>query len=290
MGRRDAAIGKPPRLCASRHEKESWLQQESCLPGCSRFNCSQCRCRHCDSCRCTDPLGQTLEEPMCSHSWDTHYDVPLGRVNSHALNQAVFGILLTVGSFACSAPVAARLARAYTQATRAGIFVRVLHMSRDDGRSSHSNEDSTATEILANALSPVKLEEAVSFIGIKQLREVFPSLLQQMRRIKWHDRRRPLWLANGCDLPMLAYFARHSSSLPPSVQHLWVIQHDVGWTEELPLVLSGIGATGPIREADLICDDPYVADKSWLHFNERTYLHDDETSEPGGSRERDGVL
>ena len=101
-----------------------------------------------------------------------------------------------------------------------------------------------------------------------------------MRQIKWHDRRRPLWLANGCDIPILAYYALHARTMPPTMKHLWVVQHDVGWTGELPRDSAGgyrcTAAAPGLAEADLICDDPYVADEGWLHFGERNYLKDDE--------------
>ncbi|KAL1525258.1 hypothetical protein AB1Y20_020123 [Prymnesium parvum] len=346
---RRPAPWKPPRLCASRHDGEQTLAPERCLPGCSRLNCTACRCRHCEACRCTDRAGLPLAEPVCSHSWDTHADVPLGMARSpaaclHACNRHLsasagaceqwtldppaagaaawprrchghtgaplvstgwepvgmvrglptcaarpasalprrhgaggdFGVVMTAGSFACSAPVARRLARAYAQARRGGHFARVLQISRDDGKGSRAAEDAAARERLAAALAPLPLADAVTLIGIHELRGVFPSVLHQMRRIKWHDRRRPLWLANGCDLPILAFFALHASTLPPSLRHLWVVQHDVGWTGELPLVLAGVGAAPALNGVDLICDDPYVADKGWLHFNERNYLKDDE--------------
>lgn len=325
------------------------MAPERCVVGCGELNCTQCRCRNCETCRCTDPLGQLLVEPMCSHSWDNHFDIPLGLVRSytaclHACNHHVspsgavceqwtldaptserswprqcyghtgaplvitgweppgivrgvstcaalpqvagafdkgsspptFGILMTVGSFACSPAVANRLARAYSEASRGGYFARLIHISRDDGKGSRALEDAKASKALSEALAPHILAAAVTRIGIDELRTVFPSLLQQMRRIQWHDRRRPLWLANGCDLPTLAYYALHADSLPHTVQHLWVVQHDVGWTGELPRVLAAIGSSAPLVDTDLICDDPYAADQGWLHFAERNYLRDDE--------------
>ena len=144
--------------------------------------------------------------------------------HSIAGGDASFGVLMAVGSFACSTAVANRLAQAYSESLHAGAFIKILQVSRDDGKGIHSQEDAAAKARLLNALGAhPHAEYAIAFIGITELRRVFPNLLQQMRRIKWHDRRRPLWLANGCDLPLLAYHALYSQSLPANLRDLWMV-------------------------------------------------------------------
>ena len=100
---------------------------------------------------------------------------------------------------------------------------------------------------------------------------------------------------NGCDLPALAHVAG-ARTLPP---HVWVLQHDVGWTGQLADVLDAAAdapeeATsalcGGIRpelsagpsgrdEADLLCLD-FARNKSadWPHAKRRNYLRSDEVA------------
>ena len=66
----------------SRHTGEELLSQERCADGCGGLNCTLCRCRHCEFCRCVDPLGRVLTEPFCSLSYGTYFDVDLGVAHS----------------------------------------------------------------------------------------------------------------------------------------------------------------------------------------------------------------
>ncbi|KAL1496826.1 hypothetical protein AB1Y20_014412 [Prymnesium parvum] len=174
-------------------------------------------------------------------------------------------LLITIGSFACHGPSLDRLARAREQLTAtARHFFRVLHVSRDEG-GNHEKEDANASAALEVSVG----RDVVDRIGLPEIKRVFPNILHQMRKVKWMDRRKPLWLSNGCDLPLLAWHALKAHRLPRGAKHLWVLQHDVGWTHALPAVLLNLGAAPELHGADLICDEPSRMPADWFHFNER---------------------
>ena len=180
-------------------------------------------------------------------------------------------LLITIGSFACHGAALNRLVRSRMQieSSSQNVF-RVLQISRDDA-GSHSDEDTNATVALRAAVG----EEVVDRIGLPEIKQAFPNILQQMRKIKWLDRRKPLWLSNGCDLPILAWFAKGRMELPRAARHLWVLQHDVGWTNVLPTILHNFGSAPELYGADLICDDPTRMPRDWFHYDERWPLDAD---------------
>ena len=187
-------------------------------------------------------------------------------------------LVLTVGAFSCTASVVARLVRAYTQATSAGFLVQVLLISRTGESHSEAEaelwrrEDIGANDTLRAALGPGAVHE----ISLSSVRRAFPHVLLTMRAMRWHDKRRPRWLANACDLPALVWWKQMRSVLPSRIEHMWVLQHDVGWSGSLPTLLNALDRSEPLKGRDLLCDTPERAKRTWLHFHERNYLADDE--------------
>ena len=198
-----------------------------------------------------------------------------------------FVLVHTVGAFACTPGVIARISRAYAQfAGTTHMYAPVL-VSRappasapcrfyepgyyEPGRNCSASrraiakEDATAFAALVRATrasSVRKVSEAVA------QRVLGHYLLRRMGRIKWSDRRAPLWLSAGCDLPGIVWFAqmRAAGRLDASYQHVWVVQHDVGWTGDLPVTLERFDPT-----PDLLCDG-LGQNPNWVHYGEHNHL------------------
>ena len=201
-----------------------------------------------------------------------------------------FVLVHTVGAFACTPGVIARISRAYAQFAATNHMYAPVLVSRappvsvpcrfyepgyyEPGRNCSASrraivkEDATAFAALARATRTSlvrKVSEAVA------QRVLGHHLLRRMGRIRWSDRRAPLWLSAGCDLPGIVWFAqmRAAGRLDASYQHVWVVQHDVGWTGELPAILERFDPA-----PDLLCDG-LGHNPNWVHFGEHNHLHRD---------------
>ena len=172
-----------------------------------------------------------------------------------------FVVLHTLASFACKPDTVARIKRAQRQLAGTPHIYRVLQISRATDQ--HMGEDTAATEALAGAVG----RHVIALMGIAQLEQAFPGYAARMQTVKWTDERQPTWLANGCDLPALVWYQLHGGSLSKSVSHLWVLQHDVGWTGELPDILARFSP-----RADLLCDNIGAASSAWSHYDEHNHL------------------
>jgi hypothetical protein len=220
--------------------------------------------------------------------------------HAHAWAPSALPLVLThVASFAVDRPIAARIARAHFQLASRGLTHRILLVQGacrahacDDA--ALRREDALATALLRAALG-ASSDDALAPIGERDLERAFPGVLAAHRHWRWADRRQPKWLVNGCDLPALAHVAG-ARTLPP---HVWVLQHDVGWTGQLADVLDAAAdapeeAASALRgssrpeldagpsgrdEADLLCLD-FARNKSadWPHAKRRNYLRSDEVA------------
>lgn len=207
--------------------------------------------------------------------------------HAHAWAPSALPLVLThVASFAVDRPIAARIARAHLQLRSRGLTHRILLVQGacrahacDDA--ALRREDALATALLRAALG-ASSDDALAPIGEHDLERAFPGVLAAHRHWRWADRRQPKWLVNGCDLPALAHVAG-ARTLPP---HVWVLQHDVGWTGQLADVLDAAAdapeeaaSAASALEADLLCLD-FARNKSadWPHAKRRNYLRSDEVA------------
>ena len=98
-----------------------------------------------------------------------------------------------------------------------------------------------------------------------------PGLRAQLEKAsgKWGDHRRPRWLSNGCDIFSLVWYALYADE-QPAFDHLWVLQHDVGWTGQLYPILSSAATPAD----DLVCVDHVAAQRAtWTHVESRNTKH-----------------
>ena len=250
-------------------------------------------------------------------------------------------VLHTVASYAVDHKVAARVARAHVALSRDGHVHRVvlatevcLRQETCGGTSlaiaRRSDEKAVSTIMAAvaqamsgravtgAALSAAKDHQGeraglVHRVGLSDVRRAFPLLLltKHGQGFKWADRRRPKWLSNGCDLVGLSWLALHGramSGVTPHA-HVWVLQHDVGWSGDLAAVLSAdvfnslAARIGPshqlpnsaphsapktnaptsglpaaalspdLASPDLICLDLAEQNSSWVHSGARNGPH-----------------
>ena len=220
-------------------------------------------------------------------------------------------MLHTVASYAMDRKVAARLARAHVALRRAGHTHRValaievcLHheiCSEADVLYSRRTDDqamSTIKAAVAQAMGVATTNELpgsselVQRVGREDVKRAFPRLFsKQSQGVRWADRRRPKWLSNGCDLIGLSWLALYGEAWTPHA-HVWVLQHDVGWSADLAAILSANGvfnsqmvrlgpAMLPDHEAvlaspDLVClglgEHPQF-NSSWAHSAARNSIH-----------------
>ena len=168
--------------------------------------------------------------------------------------------------------LAVRLARARAQFSQTPHFYRVAQVSRTchfpERLSSlcryypgyAEREDAKAAVMLARAVG----NSSVSVVSEALLERLFPGVLAKAHEIRWSDTRQPVWLANLCDLPgvlltvtpaatirratrliasvippgILWYVTHRRKLLEHGVQQVWILQHDIGWTGQLPSTLS----------------------------------------------------
>ena len=200
-------------------------------------------------------------------------------------------LLHTVGSFAYNPGVLARVARAHSQLAKTAHRYAIVQVSRapppsapcrfyepgyydpepncSASRYAIGQEDARAHEALVRATHASVVHRVSEAVVQRTLGHL---LLRKMGRIRWSDRRAPHWLSAGCDLPGIVWFAqmRSAGRLDPSLRHVWVVQHDVGWTGELPAILQRFEA-GP----DLLCDGLGKPPPEWPHAREHNHLHRD---------------
>lgn len=203
-------------------------------------------------------------------------------------SSARFVLLHTVGSFAYNPGVLARVARAHAQLAKTAHRYAIVQVSRapppsapcrfyepgyydpqpncSASRYAIGQEDARAHEALVGATHASVVHRVSEAVVQRTLGHL---LLRKMGRIRWSDRRAPHWLSAGCDLPGIVWFAqmRSAGRLDPSLQHVWVVQHDVGWTGELPAILQRFDA-GP----DLLCDGLGRPPPDWPHAREHNHL------------------
>ena len=178
-------------------------------------------------------------------------------------------VLHTVGAFACTSDVVRRISEAHWQVHAKHHLHRVAVISRTPLAKAHSisEEDATALARFNKSLAHAG-PGVVSMIGALQVHRAFPAVLARMCAVRWGDSREPSWLANGCDLPALTWFRLHGKrGFPHEASHLWVLQHDIGWTGRLPAILARFEPT-----ADLLCDNLGNVGAEWPHFEEHNHL------------------
>ena len=175
-----------------------------------------------------------------------------------------FVVIHTVASFASKPQVITRIKRAHQQLLGTPHIYRVLHISRAD-QEQHLDEDYAAGQALAEALGT----ESITRVGFAQLEQAFPGYANRMQDVRWSDERQPLWLANGCDIPVLVWYQLYGRALAQVVTHMWVLQHDVGWTGTLPDILARFDP-----RADLLCDNIGTVSSGWSHYDEHNHLPD----------------
>lgn len=125
------------------------------------------------------------------------------------------------------------------------------------------NEDVSAGYWLRAAVGM----KSVSLVNEAAVSKYFPGLLARAFAMRWSDTRLPFWLANLCDLPGLVWFQMHHKRLRwKGITRVWVVQHDIGWTAQLPAILSRFG-----DEADLLCEGLGPVDRTWNHAEEHNY-------------------
>lgn len=201
---------------------------------------------------------------------------------------ARFVLLHTVGSFAYNPGVLARVARAYAQLAKTAHRYAIVQVSRapppsapcrfyepgyydpqpncSASRYAIGQEDSRAHAALVSATRATVVHRVSEAVVQRTLGHL---LLRKMGRIRWSDRRAPHWLSAGCDLPGIVWFAqmRAAGRLDPLLRHVWVVQHDVGWTGELPAILQRFDAA-----PDLLCDGLGRPPPEWPHAREHNHL------------------
>lgn len=191
-----------------------------------------------------------------------------------------FMVVHVVGAFQLSPDVLARIERADTELGRTRHQYTALLVSRGDAPShpcqpgvvwwghaakpaERAGDAERAAAVCAARRSRTEAEDAAAAAGLARvvrrgrvfqfgeadlIRTFGVQLLRRMGRVRWHDPRIPRWLSAGCDLPLLGWYAK--AKLDASVQHVWLLQHDVGWTGLLPAILERADPT-----TDLICSD-----------------------------------
>jgi len=205
---------------------------------------------------------------------------PHGAVEAAARARAeapppAFAMVHTVGSMAVTPSLAARMARARAQFAGTPHFYRVAQVSRTcisadrlTGRCKwypglDEKEDEKAYAMLVRAVG----NNSVSLISERTVERHFPGLLPKAHEIRWSDTRQPVWLANLCDLPGIAWYVTHARKLKErNVQQVWVVQHDIGWTGQLPATLALFG-----NEHDLLCEGLGPVAPEWAHASETNY-------------------
>jgi hypothetical protein len=187
----------------------------------------------------------------------------------------VFALVHTVGSMAVNPSLAARMARARAQFAHTPHFYRVAQVSRTctsaarlTGRCKwhpglDEAEDARAYAMLARAVG----NNSVALISERTVEKHFPGLLPRAHEIRWSDTRQPVWLANLCDLPGLAWYVTHARKLKErKVSQVWVLQHDIGWTGQLPATLALFG-----NGHDLLCEGLGPVAPNWAHASEANH-------------------
>jgi hypothetical protein len=198
-------------------------------------------------------------------------------------------VVHTVASYAVNERVAARIARAHVELSHAGHLHRVALAAKVCLRHEVCGEFDLPAAQSADSRASAAIQSAVAsgagstrsglvtLIGRDEINRAFPRLLRQSHGIKWGDRRRPKWLSNGCDLVGLAWFALHGTTI--DAPHVWMLQHDVGWSGGLPAVLAAPDALSrQAAPADLVCLDlsrkrASSANATWAHAAARNPLH-----------------
>lgn len=187
----------------------------------------------------------------------------------------VFALVQTIGSMAVTPSMAARMARARAQFAGTPHFYRVALVSRNcisaarlTGRCKwhpglDAAEDKRAFTMLARAVG----NNSVSLISERTVEREFPGLLPKAHEIRWSDTRQPVWLANLCDLPGITWYVTHARKLKDrGVEQVWVVQHDIGWTGQLPATLALFG-----NEHDLLCEGLGPVSQNWVHAQETNH-------------------
>ena len=174
-----------------------------------------------------------------------------------------FAALTTVGLFALTPGVVERLALAHAQ------FEGTPHLHRVVLVNTKAPNAPEAAEGLASVVSALGGDkDAVDLMDAARVEAAYPGLIARMQGVAWGDTRKPVWLSNGCDLPGLAWYALRRAKLPKDVSHVWVLQHDVGWTGSLPELLG----RGFDRASDLICDGIHWSFPGWQHAAAHNHL------------------
>ena len=125
------------------------------------------------------------------------------------------------------------------------------------------NEDASAGYWLRMAVGL----KAVSLVNEKAVTRYFPRLLERSFAMRWSDTRLPFWMANLCDLPGLVWYRMHERRLErENISRVWVLQHDIGWTGQLPAILARFG-----DEHDLLCEGLGPVPDSWNHAREHNH-------------------
>eukprot|EP00908_Phaeocystis_cordata_P003648 Transcript_14011.p1 GENE.Transcript_14011~~Transcript_14011.p1 ORF type:complete len:622 (-),score=22.90 Transcript_14011:528-2393(-) len=202
-----------------------------------------------------------------------------------------FVLVHTVGSFACTPGVMARFARAYAQFAATTHRYAAVLVSRappasapcrfyepgywEPGRNCSAARLAIVDEVATAFASLVRATHSSVVHKVSEetaQRALGHKMIRRMGRMHWSDRRAPIWLSAGCDLPGIVWFAqmRASGRLDASIQHVWVVQHDVGWTGELPAILARFDPA-----PDLLCDGPGQPSSEWPHFGEHNHLRRD---------------
>lgn len=105
---------------------------------------------------------------------------------------------------------------------------------------------------------------SVAMVSESTVDRFFPGLLVKAHEIRWSDTRQPVWLANLCDMPGLLWYAVYERKLRErNVAQVWVLQHDTGWTGQLPATLSLFSSSH-----DLLCEGLGKNDNQWVHVTE----------------------
>jgi len=181
----------------------------------------------------------------------------------------------TVASMAVTPSLAVRLARARAQFSQTPHFYRVAQVSRTchfpERLSSlcryypgyAEREDAKAAVMLARAVG----NSSVSVVSEALLERLFPGVLAKAHEIRWSDTRQPVWLANLCDLPGILWYVTHRRKLlEHGVQQVWILQHDIGWTGQLPSTLSLYSP-----HHDLLCEGLGEPPADWAHKDEANH-------------------
>jgi len=133
---------------------------------------------------------------------------------------------------------------------------------------SSSSAMKAAVDELQPRLPLVSFNRAVTLISPLGVERLFPNILSRSLKIHWSEQRQPQWLSNGCDLLALAWHAMNGAKTV-NYSHLWVLQHDIGWTGSLSPLLAA--AAPPTH--DLVCLDVAQKDSKWQHSRGRSFSH-----------------